>query len=149
MLSASQNNAESLLAIGDLYYYQIGDKVEAAYMYQRAADHRLSHASFNLGIMHEIGDGVPQDFHLAKRFYDQAAEIDVKAKTARDVALLLLETHKSLYSMLGRDATNQLVSDFVVTVKEVSVEMSVLVVLSGLFAFVLYWKKFRNRGREN
>lgn len=54
MLSASQDNAESLLAIGDIYYYQLEDKAEAAFMYQRAADHRLSHASFNLGIMHEV-----------------------------------------------------------------------------------------------
>ena len=41
--------------------------------------------------MHELGDGVPQDFLLAKRFYDQAAEIDNKAKTARDVAVYILE----------------------------------------------------------
>jgi TPR repeat protein len=27
--------------------------------------------------MFEIGDGVDQDFHLAKRFYDQAAEFDL------------------------------------------------------------------------
>ena len=46
---------------------------------------------FNLGLMHEMGDGVPQDFHLAKRFYDQAAEIDNKAKSARDVAVSILE----------------------------------------------------------
>jgi TPR repeat protein len=46
---------------------------------------------FNLGLMHELGDGVPQDFLLAKRFYDQAAEIDNKAKTARDVAVYILE----------------------------------------------------------
>jgi len=41
--------------------------------------------------MHETGDGVPQDFLLAKRFYDQAAEIDNKAKIARDVAVSILE----------------------------------------------------------
>jgi hypothetical protein len=28
-------------------------------------------ALFNLGYMHEYGAGLPQDFHLAKRFYDR------------------------------------------------------------------------------
>ena len=51
----------------------------------------FDHQVFNLGLMHEMGDGVPQDFHLAKRFYDQAAEIDNKAKSARDVAVSILE----------------------------------------------------------
>ena len=32
-----------------------------------------------------------QDFHLAKRYYDQAAEVDSKARVPRDIALLLLE----------------------------------------------------------
>jgi TPR repeat protein len=34
---------------------------------------------------------VTQDFHLAKRYYDQAADADHKAKAPRDIALLLLE----------------------------------------------------------
>ena len=77
--------------------------------------------------MHELGDGVPQDFHLAKRFFDQAAEIDSKAKTARDLALSMLEVsciplflspyasksvsflevHKSVHSALGREAADK------------------------------------------
>lgn len=41
--------------------------------------------------MHEVGDGVNQDFHLAKRYYDLAAETDPKAKVVRDIALVMLE----------------------------------------------------------
>ncbi len=32
-----------------------------------------------------------QDLHLAKRYYDQAAEVDAKARVPRDIALVLLE----------------------------------------------------------
>jgi TPR repeat protein len=34
---------------------------------------------------------VNQDFHLAKRYYDLAAEIDPKARTPRDIALTMME----------------------------------------------------------
>lgn len=39
----------------------------------------------------QVGDGVSQDFHLAKRYFDQAAQVDNKAKIPRDIALVLLE----------------------------------------------------------
>lgn len=32
-----------------------------------------------------------QDLHLAKRYYDQAAEVDTKARVPRDLALMVLE----------------------------------------------------------
>ena len=38
-----------------------------------------------------------QDFHLAKRFYDQAAEVDSKARAPRDIALLMLEVHPFMF----------------------------------------------------
>jgi TPR repeat protein len=106
-LSAQQQNAEAYLRVGDIHYYgsagMARDKVEAAVYYQMAADLRHTHAIFNLGIMHEAGDGVQQDFHLAKRFYDQAAMVDTEARLPRAFALALLESHKSLHEMLGPD----------------------------------------------
>jgi len=39
---------------------------------------------------------VSQDFHLAKRFYDQAAETDNKARAPRDIALVMLEVRFTL-----------------------------------------------------
>ena len=111
-LSASQGNAESYLKVGDFYYYGNAglerDKFEAAVFYQMAADLRNTHAIFNLGIMHESGDGVQQDFHLAKRFYDQAAEFDTDARTPRALALMLLNSHRSLQETMGVETTSRL-----------------------------------------
>lgn len=39
----------------------------------------------------KVGDGVNQDFHLAKRFFDLAAEVDSKARIPRDFALFFME----------------------------------------------------------
>lgn len=44
-------------------------------------------AMFNLGYMHEHGQGLPFDLHLAKRYYDQALEVDHAAKLPVTLAL--------------------------------------------------------------
>jgi hypothetical protein len=54
-------------------------------------------------MMHEAGDGVEQDFHLAKRFFDRAALYDADAQLPRTVALTLLESHKFLHVHFGRE----------------------------------------------
>ena len=99
-LSASQGNADAHLRLGDFHYYGMGwlevDKKEAARFYQHAADLHHTHAIFNLGVMHEAGDGVEQDFHLAKRFYDQAAEYNSEARVPRVVALFVLRWHQTI-----------------------------------------------------
>lgn len=56
-----------------------------------AADMRHTHAMFNLGLMHEAGDGVDQDFHLAKRYYDQVAEFDKEAQLPSFLAVSFLQ----------------------------------------------------------
>lgn len=122
-VSAAQSCSESFLRVGDCFYYGCGglsvDKVEAAMHYQLAGDLKNAHAIFNLGLMHEVGDGVQQDFHLAKRFYDQAAEVDVDAKLPRAFALFLLSGHKSLQLYLGAESTHQLVNKTLEIVKNV------------------------------
>ena len=45
---------------------------------------------FNLGYMHELGLGMKRDVHLAKRFYDMAAETSVDAKVPVALALAKL-----------------------------------------------------------
>ena len=112
-VSASQISSESFLRVGDCFYYGCGglvrDRVEAAAFYQLAADLRNTHAIFNLGIMHEVGDGVQQDFHLAKRFYDMAATIDLDARLPRTLALMLLNAHKAMQEKFGVPFTDEVV----------------------------------------
>ena len=47
-------------------------------------------AMFNLGYMHEQGLGIKQDMHLAKRFYDMAAETSSEAEVPVNLALARL-----------------------------------------------------------
>lgn len=47
-------------------------------------------AMFNLGYMHEHGQGLPFDLYLAKRYYDQALEADSAAKLPVMLALASL-----------------------------------------------------------
>ena len=48
---------------------------------------------FNMGFMYQMGLGVPQDFHLAKRYYDMAAESSSKAYLPAALALLGMYAH--------------------------------------------------------
>jgi len=107
-LSASQGSAEAYIRIGDFYYYGMGhlaqDSVEAVALYQNAADLHHTHALFNLGLMYELGDGVAQDFFLAKRFYDQAAEYNPEAAIPRNVAMWLMRAHQYLQGSKAGEA---------------------------------------------
>ena len=122
--SAAQGNADALLKVGDSYYYGGGglplDKKEAALYYQGAADQRNTHALFNLGLMHEIGDGVPQDFHLAKRLFDQAAEFDESARLPRAFAVLMLQSHMFAESLVGARLMSQLMPSLRLAWQELS-----------------------------
>jgi hypothetical protein len=66
----------------------------------------------------QVGDGVHQDFHLAKRYYDLAAETDASARVPRDIALVLLEGHKALHSLFGVDSTASLLNSPVLAVPD-------------------------------
>ncbi|KAI7903212.1 uncharacterized protein BX663DRAFT_507858 [Cokeromyces recurvatus] len=81
--SANQNNVDSRVKMGDYYYKGIGTSVDfekAVSCYRFAAEMQGSPLAFwNLGWMYENGIGVAKDFHLAKRAYDQALNIDQDA----------------------------------------------------------------------
>ena len=81
--SARQQNIDSLVKMGDYYLLGLGTLASpenAAACYQSAAETLQSaQAMWNLGWMHENGVGIEQDFHLAKRFYDQALETNREA----------------------------------------------------------------------
>jgi len=80
--SAKQTNIDSMVKMGDYYLEGFGtslDQEKAAACYLAAAETLQSaQAMWNLGWMHENGIGIEQDFHLAKRFYDQALETNPK-----------------------------------------------------------------------
>lgn len=63
------------------------DYERAAEAYMHAKSQSNAQAMFNLGYMHEHGQGLPFDLHLAKRYYDQALEIDPAAKLPVTLAL--------------------------------------------------------------
>mmetsp|Transcript_24367 Transcript_24367/g.45352 ORF Transcript_24367/g.45352 Transcript_24367/m.45352 type:complete len:959 (+) Transcript_24367:118-2994(+) len=110
--SALMGNAGSFRKMGDMHYFGRGgltpDKHEAALHYQLAADFGQTHAMFNLGVMHEMGDGVEQDFHLAKRYYDQTAEYDPSARVPSRLAVYFLRAHEELQLHIGKDATDRI-----------------------------------------
>lgn len=108
--SARQWNADSIVKMGDYYYFGIGlpsDKPElekAIACYQDAADmHGSAQAMWNLGWMHENGVGAEQDFHLAKRYYDLALETAPEAYLPVKLALWKLRLRSRWNDWIGGD----------------------------------------------
>ncbi|KAJ3715938.1 hypothetical protein DFJ43DRAFT_1101399 [Lentinula guzmanii] len=108
--AAAQRNIDALVKVGDYYYHGLGvaDEKEsiryekAAKYYQSAADTQMSAlAMWNLGWMYENGVGVPQDFHLAKRHYDLAAQTNSEAYLPVFFSLVKLYVRSIWHSMLG------------------------------------------------
>ena len=65
--------------------------IKSPFLYRIASEQQNNaQAMFNLGYMHELGLGMKRDIHLAKRFYDMAAETSVDAKVPVALALAKL-----------------------------------------------------------
>lgn len=112
--SAKQSNIDSMVKMGDYYLGGWGtnpDKEKAAMCYQTAAEFQQSaQALWNLGWMHENGIGVDQDFHLAKRFYDQALETNQEAYLPVKLSLLKLRM-RSLWNTFTNGHVNSIQSE--------------------------------------
>jgi len=89
--AAAQGYSNARVRLGDYYYYGWGTSVDyetAASHYRIASEQQNNpQAMFNLGYMHELGLGMKQDIHLAKRFYDMAADTSADAKVPVYLAL--------------------------------------------------------------
>ncbi|ETE63456.1 Protein sel-1-like 2, partial [Ophiophagus hannah] len=88
-------NVFARVKIGDYYFYGFGttkDYVSAVTYYTLAANQLSAEAMFNLAYMYEHGLGVPQDIHLARRWYDLAAETTPDAVMPVFLAYVKLET---------------------------------------------------------
>ena len=106
--AAVQGFHTARVKLGDYFYYGYGTEQN----YETAANHYKSaseqsqnaQAMFNLAYMHEKGLGLKRDIHLAKRFYDLAAETSTDAYLPVTIILfklhleILLEKFSSLFS---------------------------------------------------
>ncbi|KAJ8288925.1 hypothetical protein COCON_G00015840 [Conger conger] len=92
--AAAQGYTVARIKLGDYHFYGYGTDVDyetAVFHYRLASEQQHSaQAMFNLGYMHEKGLGIKQDIHLAKRFYDMAAEASVDAQVPVFLALCKL-----------------------------------------------------------
>ncbi|XP_042906685.1 protein sel-1 homolog 1 [Parasteatoda tepidariorum] len=92
--AAGQGYSIARVKVGDYYYYGYGTEVDyefAANQYRMASEQQHNaQAMFNLGYMHEQGLGMKKDIHLAKRYYDQAAETSTDAQVPVALALAKL-----------------------------------------------------------
>ncbi|XP_030413829.1 protein sel-1 homolog 2 isoform X10 [Gopherus evgoodei] len=98
--AAAQGNAFARVKTGDYHFYGYGTKrdyVTAAIHYSLAVDHHIAQAMFNLAYMYEHGLGIPKDIHLAKRWYDLAAQTSPDASIPVFLARMKLEV-KRLFS---------------------------------------------------
>jgi len=69
-LSSQQGNIGSSVRLGDVKFRSNAKASLAHYMY--ASDMGNAEASFNLGVIYQLGEVVKSDPHLAKRYYDLA-----------------------------------------------------------------------------
>ena len=95
--ASEQGNVEAKVKLADAYYYGVGrttDREAAATLYAEAADAHNAEAMFSIGYMHQFENG---DLHLAKRYYDQAAETAEEA--ALPVSLMLLAIRAQLFAL--------------------------------------------------
>lgn len=94
--SSDQETTGALLSIGDIYYYGRGIEKnwdQSAAVYMQAEKRKSARGAFNLGYMYQYGAGVPQDLHMARRFYDLSHEYNDDAYYAAKIAVLFLNLH--------------------------------------------------------
>ncbi|XP_054055948.1 protein sel-1 homolog 1 isoform X2 [Rissa tridactyla] len=98
--AAAQGYTVARIKLGDYHFYGFGTDIdyETAFIHYRLASEQQhsAQAMFNLGYMHEKGLGIKQDIHLAKRFYDMAAEASPDAQVPVFLALCKLGVIYSL-----------------------------------------------------
>ncbi|EJU00662.1 hypothetical protein DACRYDRAFT_89647 [Dacryopinax primogenitus] len=108
--SAAQNNINMLIKVGNYYYHGLSianalipeHLVKVAGYYQSAVESQLSAlVMWNLGWMYKNGLGIPQDFHLAKCYYDLAMETNPGGYLPVTLSLIKLYARSIWYTILG------------------------------------------------
>ena len=75
--AANQNDTESQMILGDIYYDGDGvkeNKTEAIKWYQKAAENNNSRAQAIVGVAYMGGIGVKQNFATAKKWFGKACD---------------------------------------------------------------------------
>lgn len=142
--AAAQGYSAARVRLGDYYYYGWGtdkDYETAAGHYRIASEQQNNaQAMFNLGYMHELGLGMKRDIHLAKRFYDMAAETSVDAKVPVALALAKLalvfavKNVEDLRILIGPETWDNM---------ELYWDLYLLTVLLGLLGLVMVLRRPR------
>jgi len=142
--AAAQGYSAARVRLGDYYYYGWGTNIDyetAAGHYRIASEQQNNaQAMFNLGYMHELGLGMKRDIHLAKRFYDMAAETSVDAKVPVALALAKLalvfavKNVEDLRILIGPETWDTL---------ELYWDLYLLTVLLGLLGLVIVLRRPR------
>ncbi|PVF93989.1 HCP-like protein [Serendipita vermifera] len=111
--SAAQGDIDAMVKLGDLHYNGLGVEEPASLRYEKAAgyyqaaiDSHSAIAMWNVGWMYENGVGAPQDFHLAKRYYDMALEYNRGAYFPVVLSLLKLHLRSYWYILRGGKQPN-------------------------------------------
>ncbi|WVR04491.1 hypothetical protein IAU60_001495 [Kwoniella sp. DSM 27419] len=105
--SAAQDNVDAMVKVGDYFYEaSVPSFDRAVAYYQTAADTQTSAMAYwNLGYMYENGQGVPRDWHLAKRFYDLAKETNTEAYLPVTLSLIKLYLRSWWIDLRSQGAT--------------------------------------------
>lgn len=94
--ASQQGSIIARVKVGDFLYYGRGGEpnpTDAVREWKSAADHGSARALFNMGYAYQHGDGVTQDFKLAKRYYDLAGTKSQLAQVPVMMALFGLAVH--------------------------------------------------------
>uniref|UniRef100_A0A6P7G3Y7 Protein sel-1 homolog 1 n=1 Tax=Diabrotica virgifera virgifera TaxID=50390 RepID=A0A6P7G3Y7_DIAVI len=144
--AASQGYSAAQVKLGDYYYYGMGTSIDyetAAIHYRLASDQQHNaQATFNLGYMHEQGLGMVRDMHLAKRYYDRAAELSPDAKVPVALALIKLNvlfSFESIEEFLLQGPLHHLL-DFNATVGS-NWDLYLITTLTVMLAAIVYFRR--------
>jgi TPR repeat protein len=89
--AAAAGDAQASLMVGEYVLHGRGHtagRAEAAEPHiRKAADAQDARALWSLGWMHEMGHGLPTDWFLAKRYYDQSAAVATDSSAPANMAL--------------------------------------------------------------
>ena len=157
--AADSGSVESMLCLGDMYFYGRGVEKNAplaAEKYLAASGHGSAQGFFNLAIMHQYGLGLEQDFHLAKRYFDHAQEMAEEAEYPAKIARFLLRLHEILHSwqqtMITIPAGESFSSSIILWTErlvEGSNAYTELVILSSVFILLIImlglWRRYKQR----